>query len=470
MEHDNDIDDLFQKSFESFEVPPPEELKKKIDEHLFKKKKRRFLGAWFWICAPLAGTALVALFMLPPKAPSTGTKQKTIRQETKPGTDYGNPESHTSGQAKNGKPDESQLAPVNGEQEKIASQTTTSSKRYVNHTNKTNSGLQKQAARKTKTRRNRKKVDAGSAFALVHPELSGNGETNRPAEDEKEKPSNTGLSTGADSTHVADSTSAAKPVTAHKDDSSENDSLEANYVKAEPGKPKAAQVLSPFLVGVQFGLTKGLNRSPSTVSFTESNPFYVNFDVNYRLRKVGVSTGINYFTTSESVTSNYTSEDSVLVGTSYDYITIDTFEVIQDTNGIDTVYFTITDSIPVNNYEVVTNTITQSSAYRVSYFSLPVMFSYQQRLGGKFYLDLMAGGVISYQKLRFKGTNPANENVTLSELGFRLCVKTNLRYQFSQFGVSLNSNFSYDLKPVQYQQTTRKRQAIDLGVGVWYNF
>lgn len=486
MKHDNDIDDLFQKSFESFEVPPPDELKKRIDEHLdFREKKRRFFGlpsvlplaVWLFGGIALIGGVILTLLLLysPGNKPHDQfLSQHELQQDKQSKTgNPGSPQEHTG---------KSSLKSQETDQEQINH--TTTNQAYnpgFSETDEATSSKTKKSSdtiRKKQKRSKKSRKDLGSL--PVNPDNSeaqansADMQNERKPEKEKEPEKEEGnkekpAAAEADSLATATQATLADKNDSSENDSSENDSLSDNYVKPDRENPEPIP-LSPFLVGVQFGITKGLNRSDENILFGESNPMYVNFDASYRFAKIGVSSGINYFSTGESVSHSYTTQDSIISGTNYDYFTIDTFEVVQDTNGIDTVYFTITDSIPVNTYDVVTNNVTQNTAYRVSYFSLPIMLSYQQHLFNKLYLDVMAGGVISYQKLRFKESNPLNDNVTLSEFGFRLCVKTNLRYQFSKFGVSLNSNFNYDLKPVQYQQTTRKRQAIDFGVGLWYNF
>ena len=87
MEHNNDIDDLFQHSFESFEVPPPEELKKKIDEQLnFKERKRRFFGFWLFAGIALTGCALLATLWLAAPTGKEDGKMLSSSQESNTGT------------------------------------------------------------------------------------------------------------------------------------------------------------------------------------------------------------------------------------------------------------------------------------------------------------------------------------------------------------------------------------------------
>ncbi|MCE3295908.1 MAG: hypothetical protein K0R65_1622 [Crocinitomicaceae bacterium] len=505
MEHENDIDNLFQKSFESFEVLPPDELKQKIDEQLnFKEKKRRFFGlpsvlplaAWLLGGISLMGGVILAILLL--YTPGSKHHDKFLDKNGKLAT------LPAAVRTEKGKPDEKQNA--SGKQNETTAGSTEgkqsgeqSGKQDENEELKSNKNTQLSSSssnfNQSETQDSSNKKSAGKQRNRKKKHKSGNPENTlshkeKEKENEKEKErENEGGKQNEEkqpeqdpnkpdkedaAANTADSLTAAKEAAAlaKKDDSSANDSLAENYVKPERKKPEPIP-LSPFLVGVQFGLTKAVNSSDETVSFGEHNPLYINFDASYRRRKIGIASGFNYFSTGESVSYTYTQSDSTLV-TTYEYITDDTIQYIYDTNQmiIDSIYHTIiVDSTAVEGYQVNTNSFTESSVYRVSYFSIPFMLSYQQRLFSKFYLDLMAGGVISYQKLRFtENNNPANDNVTLSELGFRLCVKTNLRYQFSKFGVSINSNFNYDLKPVQYLQTSRKRQALDFGVGIWYNF
>ena len=474
MEHENDIDDLFQQSFENFEVLPPDEVKRKIDEALFGKRKRRFFGIWFWTLLPLAGIAFLTLLWI---NTDPGKQKHTIAQQSFQATETKT--EHETAKSKKSQGTVSTQAPEGEKLDRNNSSTklnTSENPGEINHTSSSAHKSGKSTAGKSSLSKKRSRNRAASERAAVLAEEhqttnthSGDEATDGLADTKGTLPDSASVSP-ADSLALAsgsDSLSRAK-----KDDTSENDSLADNYVKPER-KPKSQTKLSPYLVGVQFGLTRGINSSQENVLFRESNPFYVNLDASFRPRKIGVSSGFNYFSTSETATHNYTQTDTVQTGITYDYITEDTLEYIYDSNQvvIDSIVHTvIIDSTANYSYDIQTNSYTQSSVYRVSYFSLPLMLSFQQRLAPKLYLDLMAGGVISYQKLRFKESNPANDNVTLTEFGFRLCVKSNLRYQFSEFGVSLNSNFNYDLKPVQYLQKARKRQAVDFGVGIWYNF
>jgi hypothetical protein len=113
----------------------------------------------------------------------------------------------------------------------------------------------------------------------------------------------------------------------------------------------------------------------------------------------------------------------------------------------------------------------ENLSYSVLSFSLPFQFSISQQFGQKFYADIMAGGVVSYQSVRFnKEANPLISDLDYSKFGLKLCLRTQLRYQFSKFGVSLNSNFIHDFSGIKNPTNPRKRQLIDLGFGLHYAF
>ncbi len=83
----------------------------------------------------------------------------------------------------------------------------------------------------------------------------------------------------------------------------------------------------------------------------------------------------------------------------------------------------------------------------------------------------MAGGILSFQSVKFfDANNPLNNDLKLNKFGFKSCIKTHLRYQFSKFGVSLSSNFSYDFGAAKIQNVSRNRLLLDLGLGLHYQF
>lgn len=463
MEHNNDIDELFQTSFENFEVSPPAELKAKIDERLEfgKRRKRRFI-LWLFGGFVLAGGLLLAFLI-----PERGHRPAQTAANQTGETSKEQPDSNTERVkfVKSGNPAGNKMTgsdPGKHPENKGKTQ---------NH----NSGkAQKNPERENRYNRHKKKKDQISQnnsknnTPLFEGTLSG---------EEKEK----NAAQNPDHSHdpsqpepeeqPADSASVASEETAKKADSSMKDSITQPVSDQKSGR-KPLPPFSPLLIGLQFGLGKAFNSGSTGLSVEERNPFYLHADVTYRFSpRIGGSTGINYFKHSETLSNSFTVTDTVETSAT-EYFTLDTFEIVTDTSGnIDTNYFQITDSIVVTTYTIENNTVTQQSVYRVSSFALPLMIYYQQRLTDRLFLDLMAGGVLSYQKLRFEDTqNPDNQSVLVHHFGFRACLKTNIRYQFSRFGVSLNTNFSYDMKPVSYQQASRKRQVIDYGFGVWYNF
>jgi hypothetical protein len=84
-------------------------------------------------------------------------------------------------------------------------------------------------------------------------------------------------------------------------------------------------------------------------------------------------------------------------------------------------------------------------------------------------LDLSAGAILNLQGSRtnYEYLNTASR--TVNQFGVKACLRSQLRYQFSNWGVSLNTNFGYDFKPVQsWDNVTRKRSYLDLGIGIHY--
>lgn len=241
-----------------------------------------------------------------------------------------------------------------------------------------------------------------------------------------------------------------------------SDSIAAVQVKDSiTNDPKKVNRSNAFLFSMRAGSTLGFNRTKATdISYQfklkEKNAVFIEGEAAWFMTpRLAIASGFRYQSWTENATKNYQiTGDSVLNGYTPQY-------VYQDTVIIDTIY--------VPNYEFPVTQVSKQNSYKLYAISLPVMFMYSLELSPKLNLDLSAGGVFSVQGRRTMTENFDLGSSTVNSFGVKACVRTQLRYQFSQWGVSLNTNFGYDLIPVNARGgIQRTRTYLDFGIGLHY--
>jgi len=233
-----------------------------------------------------------------------------------------------------------------------------------------------------------------------------------------------------------------------------SDSLEENKQLIAVEKAKR-----PLLFSLKTGTSLGFNKikDQSNTALKEKSSFFIQTEIAYYLNlKMAISSGFNYQNNLEIISHDQKIiNDSAIV--SYDVSFI--YDSMQN----------VIDSIVIAIYGVDTSIFSASNSYNVYSIGLPIMLQYTFDLSSKLFLDLSAGAILNLQGSRTNYEYLNTSNRTINQFGVKACLRSQLRYQFSAWGVSLNTNFGYDFKPVQsYENVNRKRSYLDLGIGIHY--
>jgi hypothetical protein len=233
-----------------------------------------------------------------------------------------------------------------------------------------------------------------------------------------------------------------------------NDSLEENKQILEIKKAKRTWLLS-----LKTGTSLGFNKvnGHSNFALKEKNSFFIQTEIAYYMNsKMAISSGFNYQNNFENISQNQTIlGDSVILSYDYTYI-LDSMQ-------------NVVDSIAIAVIGLDSNIVNFENSYRVYSIGLPIMFQYTFDLSTKLFLDLSAGAILNLQGSRTNYEYLNTSNRTINQFGVKACLRSQLRYQFTNWGVSLNTNFGYDFKPVQsWENVNRKRSYLDLGIGLHY--
>jgi len=226
--------------------------------------------------------------------------------------------------------------------------------------------------------------------------------------------------------------------------------IEAPDVESQPGKAR-----KPMLLSLRTGTTFGFNRlkSNENYQFSEKKAFFIQGEAAYFFKpNMALASGLNYEQRTENISLPKLVLDSVIAG--YNLV-----PVVDSGLVVDTIY------VPV--YSISGSTVSQQNMHKAYAFSVPLLFTYAYQLTPKWHLDLSAGAILGFQGIKRSLFDSIVH--TTHNFGLKACVRTQLRYQFSEWGVSLNTNFGYDLIPVQsWSGVKRRRTYLDLGIGVHY--
>ncbi len=188
--------------------------------------------------------------------------------------------------------------------------------------------------------------------------------------------------------------------------------------------------------------------SNSDYSLKENKSLFFNGEVNYHFKNnFFVTSGVQYNRFSSSINSISTQQDSTIIGT--------------DSTTNPTTYI----------YSYQTTKVTHTKLYNQSAISIPLYIGYSHKFNDHFYLDGNAGILLSYQQAKMVSSDKLIPAVMIRTMGMKMCIRPQLRYQFGNFGVTLSSNFGYDLKPtLNMTGITRKRLYTEVGIGLFYHF
>ncbi len=234
---------------------------------------------------------------------------------------------------------------------------------------------------------------------------------------------------------------------------------DSSSLDEEPEKPEQKKKQDhPLLFSLRGGTTFGFNQLKTTDTVNtlkEKGSFFFQGEATYFLRpRIAITSGFNYEGRTENLSQEVTTMDSVVIGSHMEYI----FDSLQ-----------ILDSFLVDDYGIQAVTANRQNSYKLYAVSLPVLFTYSQDLSSKLKLDISGGAILSLQGSKIISETYNQGMTVVNKFGVKACVRTQLRYQFSAWGVSLNTNFGYDLIPVNsWNGVKRTRTFLDLGVGVHY--
>jgi hypothetical protein len=490
MKEQDEIKDLFKDSFDGFEVTPPTSVKINIDQKISQIQTKGKLK-WYFVAgiSVLILVFTVLLFNRDKSNASTAHLATNGISEYDDKTSNGISEYGDKTKASEASEIESKLNSASKENQTIDNNSSTSknsktalkktslktskqldktvnqqkfgSSKKIKNTSansnvkntskaKTNiSHTKKKKQKKSRKKYPNKKINPDEITPLVyeHPyrlktEENIDGQETIVATIEKNDPSK---NTYIDSNSIANADSL---------NSIENDSLEENYRMVDVPKVKR-----PWLFSLKTGTSLGFNQLNATpaLSLKEKSSFFIQTEFAYYLNsKMALSSGVNYQNNFENISQDQTIlGDSVILSYNYTYV-LDSMQ-------------TVVDSIAIPVYGQDSTTINFANSYQVYAIGLPIMFQYSFEFNPKLFLDLSAGAILNLQGSRTNFEYLNTSNRTVNQFGVKACLRTQLRYQFSNWGVSLNTNFGYDFKPVQsWENVTRKRSYLDLGVGIHY--
>lgn len=110
--------------------------------------------------------------------------------------------------------------------------------------------------------------------------------------------------------------------------------------------------------------------------------------------------------------------------------------------------------------------------YSQSSISIPIYLGYNYKINDKWFIDVNGGLMFSYQKAIRISSDPLVPDPTIRSFGLKGCIRPQIRYQFNEkFGVSINTNLGYDFIPaMNWTGTSRTRLYSEFGIGIHYHF
>lgn len=468
MEQYTDHEDLFKQAFERFEVTPPDLVKKQIDSRLaFPVKSNR---KW-WLLGTLLllfSVGIASFFTLNNTDGKVYAENKSLHFNDSI-TAF---QTSNTSESNNGSSNKTYQNQMNQNQTKHSDKQNqkaafASNKKSTSNLTKPRSTKKAKTPKSTKPRKKRGDKDNHSTQNVYAFQQATIIDDNEHESNSKNDGGNVmdKSSGNFDNQQISKDSSA----TANASDSIKNllpiDSSETTSAEEKNKKQPKASKFALILGGT--GMLAS-NNNQNGVSYSSSNAFQFGLDGMYRFKSnMSFGGGINYFSSQDKMESTQTQVDSTYQSTTYDYFFTDTFEIIQDTNGVfDTIYYTQIDSVGTDIYSYDSNTVNISATYRYQSWSLPLLFSFSQALSTKWTLDLTGGLILSGQKLLALGSSGTAPKI--SPLGVRAMLRPGIRYQFGKFGVSVHSTFLYDFSPPKSNGVSRKNLSTGFGVGLWW--
>lgn len=475
MKELEDIDHLFKSEFDDFAVVPPASVKEAIDKNIAAIRRKKLLIRFFSVLSVLLLIAVATFFLLRDPGTENTTAQASAVQS--PGGKANDPIPNASPQhqdrsgvssplsSKPGTPETSGALPTGTPGKKAASPSSSFSPPAGN-------GKKTSSDNRTAPAKSKRPVYINADTKQKRATRSG--ETARSSSQVSG-----GLSTIAGNDDTGPQAATGQPVAENPAESRSGQQSGAATAKAEEKKPAAGDTLTPYAKedsiytpepfknaparntswlfslkpGIGFGFSQ--RKDTSSMKIEEKNTFFVQAEASYFFtERFALTSGLSYHTRTENYFKELPTTQSVIVDYQVQYVYDSSMAVI--------------DSIFVPVYNVDTVAAQLRSSYRLYSIGIPVFFTWSQPLSAKLCLDLSAGAVFSIQGYRAI-SNDLLLSPTVNKPGVKACLRAQLRYQFSRWGVSLNSNFGYDLTPgIQLPEIQRKRSFLEVGAGIHY--
>ncbi len=499
MRDENNIEELFQSSFEDFEMTPPDSVKKGIDHAINGSRYRR---VW-WVSlliALIGGGALIAYLYVGSETPTQ--EQLAVKSATHPTETAQDASSstHLSKMDQSSSTENNSTLTDKNSNLQASIVAGSASKEQIDGVEKKNSTQKSNQI--GKANKEKKSVDANKATTLSHSIKSSNKKKKSKGTTKKTKVGDSffpstdfSLSTEKKQTKVDDG-SVIDPLftndVASKEDKknqivnpfskTDSDSLDKKKeivespekeLLAEKPSDSSETEISPIVkptiskpnywmaslyAGPQFGLNSKGNDPLRSISEKTGSRFSV--ELNRTLfRGYGVTTGFGYGTNSESYRLTQLSIiDSIYIG--------------QDSTPIYDMQFP--DSIIgynyFNSYSSDTTKTESTQLSQVRTIGIPLFVTRQFMFSEKWGLLVNAGAVFNFYKVT-PGTSNGLAVPTINDLSINVAARLQLTYKFGNWMLSAGVNGGWDMKPaLMYQGLDRKRYFLTPQIGLHFTF
>lgn len=478
MRETDDIERLFQESFEGFEATPPASVKANIDRELAAKNRKMW---WLLALLFLLTTTVVVSLLISDTETKRNNQSTELAGASNPSTTSSESGHHEQNgkfeglEAKKTKTDSTQYnedASVNQTRIAIDKRDITSQPK-----DQTTKGLRAEsspplknqlpATRKQKTKKPVKQQTTGKQGVKTNPTITSSGDGSSTPQDGSTPPTTlAGGSTGTEGTNQATDPTGEKST---KSDSlttagtAPKDSLTAKIPdstgdesKAGPSKPDSP---AAWMASLYFGPQFDVQRSKYDYKSLKAAPsFRASVEINRNLvAGYGLNTGVGYNAQNETYTVNTYSIDTA--STWLDSIPI--FDQQDSIIGYN--YFT--------NYDLDTTETNHTLSSKVSTLFIPIYVSKHFEFNQNWGLLVNAGAVFRISSI----TSPTDSFPEPLPVQYKTSVMLSARVQGTytrgswMFSAGLNCGY-YVKPPLGYYEFDRPRYFFSPQVGIHYRF
>ena len=490
MKQNDEIEDLFASTFDDFSVEPPPNVKINIDTKI---KKNRFNKSWLFIPVLIALVSVIGYLFTPSAKPSIqhsasipftnkrssqnfekeNDQNYTSQNNTSASLDTATKNSNIKTKGQNQENKSINKYTTNTTTKQLTQTTLTNfsknskTSNQYNSTKKSKSDLKKKNSSNSSNSSNQtinNSIPTDQTTTSLNASQTGNTQNGNSSNHSNNQNNSTGNNTQNSSKDSIIDRETKDNLTLKADSIAKSDSLN-NLVNIAPDNTQKPPIdstknASKWLISTHFGSSlTHTTSSNKNFSYTENNSLFMNIEASYYLNnKVNFNSGIQYNSFSNHLIYNtYTYQDSIQTG-------FDSTMVInpQDSTVSWNVY-------PV--YQIDSLLVSNNQFYNQSSISIPLYIGYTQQLKTNWYFDATGGILLSYQQAKKISSDPLVPDPTIRSMGIKVCVRPQIRYQLNQFGISISSNFGYDLIPtLNWNGVNKKRMYSEFAIGVHYQF